>query len=67
MGRKMSGEIERVCQAFESITQEYKQRFGDLERAYLDQNADELNKGGMKQEMELISMQRSQIWFLDAI
>ena len=67
MGRKMSSEIERVCQAYESITQEYRLRFGDLEKVYLEQNAGEQNKGGMKQEMELISMQRAQIWFLDAI
>ena len=70
MGRKMSGEIERICQVFEQLTQEYNRRFSDLEKAYLNgaplrvQND---GKGPMKQELELISLQRAQIWFLDAI
>ena len=66
MGRRMSGEIERICQVIESLTQEYKVRFGDLEKVYTDQAVNQ-TKGAMKQEMELISMQRAQIWFLDAI
>ena len=36
MGRRMSGEIERVCQVFETLAQDYSKRFGDLEKAYLN-------------------------------
>ena len=37
MGKRMSTEVERVCKVFETLMQDYKQRFSDFERA-LDEN-----------------------------
>ena len=72
MGRKMSSEIERVCQVFESLAQEYNVRFSEIEKGYLNGTSplrapNDGAKGPMKHEMELISLQRAQIWFLDAV
>ena len=31
MGKRMSGEVERVCKVFESLMEDYKNRFNDFE------------------------------------
>ena len=31
MGKRMSGEVERVCKVFESLMEDYKNRFTDFE------------------------------------
>ena len=37
MGKRMSTEVERVCKVFETLMQDYKQRFSDFERT-LEEN-----------------------------
>jgi hypothetical protein len=32
MGRRMTNEIERVCQSFEALSQEYIARFKEIDR-----------------------------------
>ena len=34
MGKRMSGEVERVCKVFETLMLDYKQRFTDFEKAF---------------------------------
>lgn len=68
MGRRMTTEIERVCQGFESLAQEYINRFKALERtldATIDRRA--MSAADVKNEMELLQMQRAQVWFLEAV
>jgi len=31
MGKRISAEVERTCQSFESMAQEYRKRFGEIE------------------------------------
>ena len=39
MGKRMSAEVERVCKVFETLMEDYKLRFNELEKAQEDQNA----------------------------
>ena len=34
MGRRMSGEVERICKVFETLMEDYKNRFADFEKQY---------------------------------
>jgi hypothetical protein len=34
MGKRMSSEVERVCKVFETLMEDYKNRFSELEKAY---------------------------------
>lgn len=38
MGKRMSGEVERICKVFETLMEDYKQRFSDFERAFRVEN-----------------------------
>lgn len=38
MGKRMSGEVERICKVFETLMEDYKQRFSDFEKAYKVEN-----------------------------
>ena len=86
MGKRMSGEVERVCKVFETLMEDYKKRFSDFERAYhheeeravrlSQQNMngrddrvvmDHMNVDKKQREMELLQLQRAQVWFLEAI
>ncbi len=87
MGKRMSGEVERICKVFETLMQDYKTRFTDFEKQYNEENENaqalsrkrcmtksqeeliqEHIKADKKQrEMELLQLQRAQIWFLEAI
>ena len=86
MGKRMSGEVERICKVFETLMQDYKKRFGEFEQAYNEENenAQRLSRKGLSQEqenlvldhinadkkqreMELLQLQRAQVWFLEAI
>jgi len=55
MGRRMTTEVERVCQGFESLSQEYINRFQDLERT-LDMTIERraMSSTDVKNEMELL-------------
>ena len=86
MGKRMSGEVERICKVFETLMQDYKKRFAEFEQAYNEENenAQRLSRKGLSQEnedlvldhinadkkqreMELLQLQRAQVWFLEAI
>ena len=38
MGKRMSGEVERICKVFETLMEDYKKRFSDFERAFRVEN-----------------------------
>ena len=38
MGKRMSGEVERVCRVFETLMEDYKVRFADFERNFEREN-----------------------------
>ena len=38
MGKRMSSEVERICKVFETLMEDYKQRFSDFERAFRVEN-----------------------------
>lgn len=38
MGKRMSAEVERICKVFETLMEDYKQRFSDFERAYNEES-----------------------------
>ena len=80
MGKRMSSEVERVCKVFETLMEDYKNRFSELEKVFsagfekrpskksIFIEEDENFKGDKKQrELELLSLQRAQVWFLQAI
>ena len=62
MGRRMSNEIERVCQRFEQLIQEYLRRFSQHEQSLsADPNR------SPRQNTDLLNLQRAQIWLLETI
>jgi len=38
MGKRMSSEVERVCKVFETLMEDYKNRFTEFEKAYTGEN-----------------------------
>ena len=86
MGKRMSGEVERVCKVFETLMVDYKERFADFEKAYEQENesAQKMSRKNVtsqeerliqehiaadkkQRQMELLQLQRAQVWFLEAI
>eukprot|EP00347_Sterkiella_histriomuscorum_P000635 403375084 len=69
MGKRVSNEIEKVCQSIESLIQEYTQRtsgLGGLNSS--NQSAAGMNSFGIKQQQQDIqTLQRAQVWFLEAV
>jgi hypothetical protein len=71
MGRRMTNEVEKVCQSFELLDQEYLRRFKDFERnnqmVTLAPTSGTGTGGMMKHELEVMQLQRAQVWFLEAV
>ena len=86
MGRRMSGEVERICKVFETLMEDYKNRFADFEKQYKvsNDNAQPLRRKNLsfeqetqvqdhiqaektQKELQLLQLQRAQVWFLEAI
>ena len=51
----MSGEVERICKVFETLMEDYKQRFSDFEKAYKveNDNAQRLSRKNLSFEEEM--------------
>ena len=60
MGKKVTNEIERVCQQIDSIIKEYHQRINDQTQS---------QKGASFgfRPTDIVTLQRCQAWFLEAI
>ena len=54
MGKRMSGEVERICKVFETLMEDYKQRFSDFERAFRveNDNSQRLSRKNLSYEEE---------------
>lgn len=57
MGRRMTNEIERVCQSFETLSQEYIARFKEIDRQMSTHES--LHGTNARSEIEVLQMQRA--------
>ena len=54
MGKRMSGEVERICKVFETLMQDYKKRFTEFEKNFEqeNENAQRCTRKGFSKEQE---------------